>query len=286
VDRNDRNGQYGTIALPPVTGKSMPYLLREGVKFHHETLDGSGPALVLVHGWCCDMSYFAAQAEYFAGRGRRVVSLDLRGHGASDKPVGDYSIGGFADDVAWVCGELGLEKPVVIGHSMGGIIAFDLAARYRALPSAIVMLDSAVARPAASRAGSAPLLQAFSGPGYVEALRHYVDTALMIPTDDNERRARILDGMADAPQHMVVSAFRGLLDYEPDFAAGKIGVPSLYIAADEASPRCDLARLRQLLPQLQLGQTVGSGHFCQMEVPDQVNAMIDRFLSLSLAPRR
>ena len=59
------------------------------------------------------------------------------------------------------------------------------------------------------------------------------------------------------------------------------GVPALYIAADEPSPRCDMVRLRELLPQLQLGQTVGSGHFCQLEVPEQVQPMIERFLAIA-----
>ena len=51
--------------------------------------------------------------------------MDLRGHGRSDKPEGGYVMDVFADDLAWVCERIGLEKPVVIGHSMGGIVAFD-----------------------------------------------------------------------------------------------------------------------------------------------------------------
>jgi hypothetical protein len=46
-----------------------------------------------------------------------------------------------------------------------------------------------------------------------------------------------------------------------------------------------LNRVRELLPELAFGQTVGSGHFCQLEVPDQVNTMIDRFLAIAAHPR-
>ncbi|MBK5198896.1 MAG: alpha/beta hydrolase, partial [Methyloceanibacter sp.] len=45
--------------------------------------------------------------------------------------------------------------------------------------------------------------------------------------------------------------------------------------------RADIARLRELVPQLRFGHVVGSGHFCQLEVPEQVNAMIDRFLAIA-----
>jgi pimeloyl-ACP methyl ester carboxylesterase len=58
--------------------------------------------------------------EHF-GRTHRVVAVDLRGHGASDKPVQDYTIVGFADDLTWPRERLDLVKPVVVGHSMGRI---------------------------------------------------------------------------------------------------------------------------------------------------------------------
>jgi len=89
-----------------------------------------------------------------------------------------------------------------------------------------------------------------------------------------------LDAMAAAPQHVMVAAYAGLGAYDAQ-AAGRVTVPALYIAADEPAPRCDMGRLHELLPQLQLGQTVGSGHFCQLEVPEQVHPMIDRFLAIS-----
>ncbi len=58
----------------------------------------------------------------------------------------------FADDLAWICNQIELVGSVVIGHSMGGIVAFDLAARYPDLPSAVVMLDAAVMLPSAAYA--------------------------------------------------------------------------------------------------------------------------------------
>jgi pimeloyl-ACP methyl ester carboxylesterase len=191
----------------------------------------------------------------------------------------------FADDVAWLCGELKLSKPILIGHSMGGIVAFDLAARYPDLPAAIVMLDSAIVLPAAARAGIPRFLETLRGPGYAKAVRDYVAAVLFIPTDDPARKARILDSMAQAPQHMMISAYQGLAEYDASEAKGRLVVPSLYVAADEPSPRTDIGRLRELIPQMIYGQTVGSGHFCQLEVPDQVNAMIDRFLKVALINR-
>ena len=73
----------------------------------------------------------------------------------------------------------------------------------------------------------------------------------------------------------------GLHTYDPaEVAAGCIA-PALYIAADEPQPRADMTRFHALCPRLAFGQTVGSGHFCQLEMPDQVNAMIERFVAIT-----
>jgi pimeloyl-ACP methyl ester carboxylesterase len=54
------------------------------------------------------------------------------------------------------------------------------------------------------------------------------------------------------------------------------------VAADEAQPPSDMSRFHEMFPDILYGKTVGSGHFCQLEVPEQINAMIDRFLALML----
>jgi pimeloyl-ACP methyl ester carboxylesterase len=260
----------------------MQRLERDRVALFYEEASGGDPPIVLIHGWCCDHTYFKPQFEHFAKQGHRVVAVDLRGHGRSDKPHQRYTMQVFADDLAWMCNRVGLSKPVLIGHSMGGIVAFDLAARYPGLPSAVVLLDAAIVLPSTARAAIPRFLDELDGPNYREALRDYVASALFIPTDDQGRKQRILESMSSAPQHVVVSAFEGLRDYDPTEAAGGLAVPAVYIAADELQPRSDMARFHEMFAQILYGKTVGSGHFCQLEVPDQVNAMIERFLAIAL----
>jgi pimeloyl-ACP methyl ester carboxylesterase len=258
--------------------RRMRVLDRGGVALAYYEAMGHRRPIVLVHGWCCDHSYFAPQIEHFARRGHRVVAMDLRGHGRSDRPEQTYTMGAFADDVAWICGALGLVRPVLIGHSMGGIVCFDLAARYRELASAVVMLDAAVVVPLAARASIPGFLEDLRGVNYRTVLREYVAKALFIPTDEAKRRESILVRMGETPQHVMISAFEGLRDYDPGIAKGELTAPVLYISADEPTPRSDMGRFGELVPDLLYGKTVGAGHFCQLEVPEQVNAMIDRFL--------
>src|ERR1700746_854255 len=107
------------------TGLNPSFVKRDGVRLGHFEAGpafGRTPPLLLVNGRTGDHRIFTPQIDHFA-KSRRVGAIDLRGHGASDAPKQDYTMAGFADDIAWQCAELGLDRPVVIGHSLGGAIS-------------------------------------------------------------------------------------------------------------------------------------------------------------------
>ncbi|MEJ0017769.1 MAG: alpha/beta hydrolase [Acetobacteraceae bacterium] len=252
---------------------------RDGVALFYQEAAGDGPPVLLVHGWSCNHSHFAPQFEHFAARGHRVVAVDLRGHGRSDRPEQEYTMLGFADDLAWLCGELGLVKPLVIGHSMGGIAAFELAGRFPHVPAAVALVDSSVAP--ASRAGFSNAFDLLGGSDYLPKVRDYIARNLFIASDDTARRDQIVEQMSSTAHHVMLSAMSSVRAYDPAPAAAGLIAPCLYIAANMVPLRSDPARLRDLIPHVHYGMTVGAGHFCQLEVPDQVNAMLDRFLAVT-----
>jgi pimeloyl-ACP methyl ester carboxylesterase len=257
----------------------MRKLVRDGVALAYEETGSGAPPLLLVHGWTCDHTFFAPQFEHF-GRRHRVVAVDLRGHGESDKPRQEYTMSGFADDLAWLCGDLGVEGPVIIGHSMGGVIALELAARRPHLPIALVLLDAPVVTAPAFDEHVRPVRERLLGSDYREAMRR-IAADMFLPTDDQRNKVRIVERMALTPQHVIVSAFDGMDACDSAAAAAACRVPILNVAS-AGGHMPDLQRFGQLCPQLVNGQTVGAGHFHQLEVPDQVNAMIERFLAISL----
>lgn len=260
----------------------MPFLSRNGTRLAFDLAEGAGPPVVLIHGWCCDRTFMAEQFAHFATRGHRVLAMDLRGHGESDKPHENYSFQEFGDDVVFLCTALRFARPVLIGHSMGGIIAFDLARRLPDWPPAIAMIDAAAVLSDGARKAVAASVAQMQSTDAAANLRHLMESVFFVATDDAERRARILDTMSRAPTDLLISGAEALRDYDPSAAKGRLTAPALFIQADEPTPRSDLARMAELVPQLQIGRTVGSGHFCQLEVPEQVNAMLDRFLKLAL----
>lgn len=258
----------------------MQTLNRDGVNLAYREAGSGAPPLLLVHGFCGDNTHLSPQFDYFR-RNHRVVAVDRRGHGHSDKPEQAYTIEGFADDLAWLCRELGLYKPVVVVHSMGAI-GLELAARFPDLPAAVILLDVPFSPPPEMQAGFQQLLAGLRSAAYREVLRQTADNLIFLPTDNQQQKVSLVAAMANVPQQVMVSTWENFLAHNTEAAAAKCRVPVLHLHSIFPA---NLARLRELCPQLVTGQTVGAGHFLQLEVPEQVNAMIDRFLKISLNGR-
>jgi pimeloyl-ACP methyl ester carboxylesterase len=254
----------------------MPYADRNGVRFFYTEAGAGDPPLLFVHGWCCDSSHWRRQLPAFR-RKHHVVAVDLRGHGRSDKPQQDYTMDAFAEDLEWLIGELELQRPVVIGHSMGGVIALRLAGRRKRALSGVVIVDSPIF-PKFDRPGRQQLyafFRALDGPMFRAAARQVIEENLFIPASPPELRKRITEGMLKTRQHVVSSAFRHM--WGDNMALAKrVNVPSLFVDADRDLE--ELKRIQRAVKGIKIGRTVGAGHFNMLETPDQFNAMLRTFL--------
>lgn len=115
----------------------MPYAQVGDIKLHYE-LHGDGPPILLIPGLGTDTRLFSNVIPLLATL-HQVVALDPRGGGQSDKPTGQYSIEQMADDVAGLFGTLGVASADVVGYSMGGKIALQLAAGYPELVDHLIL---------------------------------------------------------------------------------------------------------------------------------------------------
>ena len=276
------------------TGPKPSFLKRNGVRLAHFETGPANPRtlpLVLVNGWTGDHRIFMPQIAHF-GQTRRVVAINLRGHGDSDAPKQDYTMAGFADDIAWQCEQLALQRPVVIGHSLGGAIALEMCGRHPELASGLIMINSIVMgrRELRESLEVSLLLQGIGGPDYLAVSRANA-WEIGCDYDDPARRQAIFDEYIlppceSTPQHVAFSALRNVLDHEPTAAAEACRIPMAYISADVplVNMARDLDRLKELCPQLVIAKTMLAGHFNTIEVADQVNAMIERFLAVGMRP--
>lgn len=116
------------------------YFISHGTKLHYYRSDSQKPPLVLIHGITDDGLCWTPVAEVLA-TSYDVIMLDLRGHGKSDAPDDGYDYKTMATEVAGLIIGLGLEKPVVMGHSLGAMITLVLASLFSELPRSIILED-------------------------------------------------------------------------------------------------------------------------------------------------
>lgn len=269
--------------------------------------DASGRDLVLVHGWCCDRGAMTPLRERLE-RTHRVLTMDLRGHGQSQEfdedgsagigahrqgqdlppPRGQLatSIEDFAGDVAAVCAVAGMRSPVVIGHSLGALVA--LAALRVAgssvsswHPGGAVLLDPAPIAHEKGKAYWAGQVEAISG-DYSGELRRGFARSLVLATDRADYD-RIVQVMAAVHPTVAAGGARAMATFDGAAALGGLSLPALIIQAATAE-----RGLEQLVPDRRLltfGRTVGAGHFHQFEVPEQIVPMIERWLEVTFDPQ-
>jgi pimeloyl-ACP methyl ester carboxylesterase len=121
----------------------------DGIRLHARDWGGSGQAVVLLHGLASNARIWDGVAPRLAGAGLRVVALDQRGHGESDQPSSGYDFGSVGRDLDAALAGLGLERPVLAGHSWGANVALQFAAERPGAVAGLALVDGALAAVAA-----------------------------------------------------------------------------------------------------------------------------------------
>jgi pimeloyl-ACP methyl ester carboxylesterase len=234
-----------------------------------------GPPLVFLHGWCGDRSFFVPQFDHFSAT-HRVVAVDLPGHGDSPAPI-ECTIESLASEVADLVGHLGLEPSVLFGHSIGAMVALALTRQMPDLVRAVVMTDPPPLSKEVWKSFAAELIPSFQGPDGPAGRRRFVEQ-MFLPTDNADRRAQIIETMCAVPNAVAIPMVKAMAAFDSVAVLRQCDVPILVVAS--AVPTNDSSFLLDANPAITIGQTVGAGHFHQLEVPEQVNPMIERFLSV------
>ncbi|MFX0108129.1 MAG: alpha/beta fold hydrolase [Candidatus Hodarchaeota archaeon] len=121
----------------------MPLIQTEDIETYYE-ITGEGPPLVFVHGAGGSHDNWYPQVKYFSDK-FKVLTYDVRGHGKSGGSDRKYSCALFADDLHALLTALEIERPVVCGLSLGGMISQEYAVKYQSNLAGLVLADTAVA---------------------------------------------------------------------------------------------------------------------------------------------
>ena len=247
----------------------------DGAKIHYINYGQGSDALVLIHGWTQSIDAWRDQIPDLAKR-NRVITIDLPGHGKSDKPEVKYSMDYFARAVESVMRDAKVDRAVLMGHSMGTPVARQFYRKYPDKTLAIVIVDGAL-KPFADSATMNRLIDGFRGPNYKETIAQMF-TALTGPNMSPEVKERIATSTNNTPQAVLVSAMEGMAD-PTIWGDDKISVPVLAIMAKNPFYPPDVEQqMRGLVPNLDFQMWEGVSHFLMMEKSKEFNTAVIAFL--------
>lgn len=242
---------------------------------------GSGPVLVCIHGFPLDRTMWINQLAGLA-KVRRVVAVDLRGHGLSEDPApAGYSMDLFADDVAATLDEIGEDSADVMALSMGGYVAFTLWRRHpqrvRSLILCCTKAEPDTDEGKKGRDDSAALVREQGMEALVDRLVK-VMYAEGTPADVIEAGRR---SMLATPPEVAIADLMAMKDREDSVPTlGTITVPALWIAgeADKIMPLDGAKAAAAGIPGSSFLSVAGGGHMTPVEKPAETNEALVNFL--------
>jgi 3-oxoadipate enol-lactonase len=252
----------------------------DGCDLHYADSGGDGVPLVFTHGAGADHVMFDAQFRHLAGCGYRVVVWDLRGHGRS-RPAGvPFTARRAIDDLLALIGHLTLDRPVLIGQSLGGNLGQAVVKRRPELARALVVIDSTWNTAPLSWAerlllkAAAPMLSAVPA-GRLPALM--ADASAVTPQARKDARR----AFAQVPKREFVQIWRATLDLLAPDPAYRTPVPLCLIRGERDST----GNIASAMPRWARAEGVeevvvpGAGHLSTQDAPYAVNEAIETFLA-------
>ncbi|XVQ15846.1 alpha/beta fold hydrolase [Spirillospora sp. CA-255316] len=241
---------------------------------------------MLVAGLGLDHQVWDRQVRVLSGR-HRVICVDQRGHGLSDKPLGGYEVERLARDLGAALDRLDVGECALVGWSFGGQVAFKLAADRSALVSRLVLVGSNAVRASRSTAfpfGAepeklAPALVAAEERDRLRARRETIAGAFARPPEEDTLRW-LVDRSLQMPSWAAVACYRSMLhtDLIEDIPRVTMPVRQIVGSADPVHSAKGARWLTERLADTDLVEIAGCGHYPMLEAPEEFDAALLGFL--------
>ena len=243
---------------------------------------GDGRPILFLHGLGGAARQFAPQLAHF-GKTSRAIAWDMPGYGGS-VPLPLVTIDALAAALGGFMQALGLERPVLVGHSLGGMIVQRLLAEAPHAASAVVLAQTSAAFGGRDPAWAESFLRERLGPldegNSMADLAPAMVAALMGDAPDPAGVALAQDCLAHTPDATYRDSIQAMPGFDQREALGRLALPTLVLAGskDPNAPAAGMARMAERIPGAQFVVLDGAGHLAHLEQPARFNAALDAFL--------
>lgn len=255
--------------------KSEVVSAADGVPIHYSVSGKGEPALVFIHCWTCNRTFWDNQVAEFS-KTNRVVTIDLPGHGESGKGRKTWSVESFGDDVATVVKKLGLKRIVLVGSSMGGPIALEATRRMPDRVIAIVPVDTLHNVEAKLPQDQLDAVFKQMEADFKAASTSLLNQFFFSPTTPPAVRERVINATVSTPPDVAIPMLKAVFSYDPAPAMKEIKVPIRAINADRVPTSVEVNR--KYAPQFDAVIIKGTGHYPMLEDPARFNQMLAEIL--------
>ena len=257
----------------------MAFLQLSDLELYYE-VTGSGPPILLIHGLGSSSRDWEKQVKPFAQK-YQVITLDLRGHGQSGKPFGPYSISLFVEDTVALIRELEIAPLHVVGISMGGMVAFELAVRFPELLHSLTIVNSY------------PEMRVKTLREHLEVWRRFLFLELLgtrgtgmllgrqlFPFPEQaDLREIFVQRWAENDKRAYRGSLHAILYWDVENRLTEIRCPVLVVASDQDyMPLEEKQTYTAKIPNARLVVIENAHHAVTAERPEQFNAVLDEFL--------
>lgn len=236
---------------------------------------GSGGIPVFfVHSLAGNSGHWSCQLEHLR-KSYRAIAIDLRGHGKSAPAVdGDYAIEAMANDIDSVAKALGLKRFVLVGHSMGGSVSIEYAGRHPEMIAGLLLADPSGDARKLQADQVEPFLAALDSNSYAATAKEYWKA--MLAGSNPSVQEKVLGDLRSIRKEVMIAVFKSTLRFDPITAL--LRYPGKKLSVITRLNETPIS-LHSLLPDLPHISISGTGHWLQLDKPDEFNRIMDDFLS-------
>jgi sigma-B regulation protein RsbQ len=243
----------------------------DGVPIHYSVAGTGEPALVFIHCWGCNRSFWENQVAEFS-KTSRVVTIDLPGHGESGSGRKNWTIEGYGDDVKTVVTKLGLKRVVLVGSSMGGPIALEAAKSMPDNVVAIVPVDSLQNVEVSLTPEQLDAVLKQMTADYKNSTTTLLNQYFFSPNTPEAVKTRVTNEALSRQPETAIAILKGVFAYKPGPTLKELKVPIKAINSDLNPTMLEINR--KYAPQFDAVIIKGTGHYPMLEDPARFNQML------------